>query len=115
MHSKKQKLPKFSDSKKKSTPIMAVKENCRNSINEAFRVLRTNLEFMFANNSTSRVVMLTSSNPGSGKTFVTYNLAKSFAIKGKKVIVLDLDMRKASLSQYVDSPETESPTTWPTA
>jgi capsular exopolysaccharide synthesis family protein len=106
LHSKKQKLPKFSDSNKKSTPIMAVKENCRNSINEAFRVLRTNLEFMFANNSTSRVVMLTSSNPGSGKTFVTYNLAKSFAIKGKKVIVLDLDMRKASLSKYVDSPET---------
>ncbi len=105
LHSKKQKLPKFSDSKKDSVPVTAVKENCRNSINEAFRVLRTNLEFMFANNSTSRVVMLTSANPGSGKTFVTYNLAKSFAIKGKKVVVLDLDMRKASLSKYLDSPE----------
>lgn len=106
LHSKKQKLPSMRGGNKNPKPITAVKENCRNSINEAFRVLRTNLEFMFANNSTSRVIMFTSANPGSGKTFVSYNLAKSFAIKGKRVIVLDLDMRKASLSQYVSKPET---------
>lgn len=105
LHSKKQKLPRVNQANKDPRAVVAVRENCRNSINEAFRVLRTNLEFMFGNNSTSKVVMLTSANPGSGKTFVTYNLAKSFAIKGKKVIVLDLDMRKGSLSKYIDAPE----------
>lgn len=101
LHGKKQKLKKLDT--KESKPIVAVKENSRNSINEAFRVLRTNIEFMLGNTAQSQVIMLTSANPGSGKTFVTYNLAKSFAIKGKKVIVLDLDMRKASLSKYVDN------------
>ena len=102
LHSKKQKLPRINPANKNPKAIVAVKENCRNSINEAFRVLRTNLEFMFANDSSSKVIMLTSANPGSGKTFVAFNLAKSFAIKGKKVIILDLDMRKASMSKYVD-------------
>lgn len=105
LHSRKQKLPHVSQDNRDPKPVVAVKENSRNSINEAFRVLRTNLEFMFANDTTSKVVMLTSANPGSGKTFVAYNLAKSFAIKGKRVIVLDLDMRRSSLSRYLDSPD----------
>lgn len=105
LHSRKQKLPHVSQANRDPKPVVAVKENSRNSINEAFRVLRTNLEFMFANDTTSKVVMLTSANPGSGKTFVSYNLAKSFAIKGKRVIVLDLDMRRSSLSRYLDSPD----------
>lgn len=88
------------------TPIVAVQPNSRNAINEAFRVVRTNLEFMFGNDAASRVVMLTSANAGSGKTFVTYNLAKSLAIKNKKVVVVDLDMRKSSLSKYIGSPST---------
>ena len=106
LHAEKQKLPKLSLVRKnqESKPIVAVKPNCRNVINEAFRVLRTNLEFMFGNNEGPKVVMLTSANPASGKTFVTYNLAKSFAIKGKKVIAIDLDMRKAAVSKYVNSP-----------
>lgn len=103
LHSRKQKLSRINPTNKNPKPIVAVKENSRNSINEAFRVLRTNLEFMFANDTSSKVVMLTSANPGSGKTFVTFNLAKSFAIKGKNVIVLDLDMRKASVSKYVEN------------
>lgn len=103
LHSRKQKLKKYNPNNKKSPrAIVAVKENSRNSVNEAFRVLRTNLEFMIANDPKSKVIMLTSFNPGSGKTFVAYNVAKSFAIKGKKVIVIDLDMRKASLSKYIE-------------
>lgn len=83
--------------------VVAVKENSRNAINEAFRVVRTNVEFMMGNDGRSRVIMLTSANPGSGKTFITFNLAKSFSIKNKKVIAIDLDMRKASLSKYVNT------------
>lgn len=99
---KKFKLGKDGNSKKGANPLVAVKENSRNSINEAFRMLRTNIEFMIASDPNAKVIMLTSFNPGSGKTFIGFNLAKTFAIKGKKTIVLDLDMRKASLSKYID-------------
>lgn len=89
----------------KETQPVVVKEGSRNVINEAFRVVRTNLEFMLGKEKGAAVIMLTSANSGSGKTFITYNLAKSLAIKGKKVIALDLDLRKGSLSEYVDSPK----------
>ena len=48
--------------------------------------------------------MLTSLNPGSGKTFITANLATAVGLKDKKVLAIDLDLRKASLSEYVESP-----------
>lgn len=81
--------------------FVVVQEGNRNVINEAFRVIRANLEFMIGND---KVIALTSANPDSGKTFITYNLAASFAIKGKKVLAIDLDLRKGSLSVYADSP-----------
>ena len=84
---------------------MVVKAKSRNMINEAFRVVRTNIEFMLGQEEKSHVIMVSSVNAGSGKTFTTINLASSFAIKGKKVVVVDLDMRKASLSKYVQSPK----------
>ena len=68
--------------------VVAVKANSRNVINEAFRVIRTNLEFMRGRDTKPQVVMVTSAFPGSGKTYITFNLAKSFAIKGKKVLVI---------------------------
>ncbi len=82
-----------------------VKPRSRNIINEAFRVIRTNLEFMI--NSTgkdTKVIMATSFNPGSGKTFLLSNIAASFAIKDKKVVVLDLDLRRSSMGEYVGNP-----------
>lgn len=86
----------------KEMAVVAVKANSRNVINEAFRVIRTNLEFMRGRDTKPQVVMVTSAFPGSGKTYITFNLAKSFAIKGKKVLVIDMDLRKASLSKYGD-------------
>jgi capsular exopolysaccharide synthesis family protein len=50
-------------------------------------------------------MMVTSLNVGSGKTFTTMNLAISMALKGEKVIILDLDLRKASLSESINSPK----------
>ena len=83
---------------------IVVREQSRNVINEAFRVVRTNLEFISGREGKNKVFMFTSTNPGSGKTFVSANLATSFAIKGKHVIILDLDLRKASTSTLVGSP-----------
>lgn len=83
---------------------IAVEEGSRNIINEAFRVLRTNIEFMTREKS-NNVIIYTSFNPGSGKTFCILNTAISLAIKNERVLVIDGDMRHASLSNYVDSPD----------
>lgn len=80
---------------------IVVKERSRSYINEAFRMIRTQLDFMtLGREDQSEVIMLTSFNPGSGKTFISMNLAKSLALKGKKVVVVDVDLRRASLSKY---------------
>ena len=77
-----------------------VKAGSRNVINEAFRVMRTNFEFMNSKERKSTVVITTSFNPGSGKTFLTMNLAAGLAIKGAKVLVIDGDLRRAAASAY---------------
>ena len=82
-----------------------VKDHSRNVINEAFRVIRTNIEFMMAKETRGKVIMLSSFNPNSGKTFVVTNLITSFAIKKQRVLAIDLDLRKASLSAMVDKPK----------
>ena len=84
---------------------IVVKPHNRNVINEAFRVVRTNLEFMHGKEEGCKVLMVTSFNIGSGKTFVSANLATALAIKGKRVIVLDLDLRKRSLSEFAGQPK----------
>lgn len=82
-----------------------VKPKSRNVINEAFRIVRANLEFVVGGNHPNTVIMVTSANQGSGKTFLTANIASSFAIKEKRVAALDLDLRRATLSHFVDKPE----------
>ena len=61
---------------------IVVKEGSRDIINEAFRVLRTNLEFMTGKDKASNVIIVTSFNPGSGKSFLPMNIAVSFAMNG---------------------------------
>ncbi len=97
-------LPLNNKKKKNNKISVVVQEGSRNIINEAFRVLRTNIEFMTREKQHTTIIT-TSFNPGSGKTFCMINTAVSLAIKGEKVIVIDGDMRHASLSQYVSSPK----------
>ncbi len=89
----------------KDRRIVMVRKGSGNTINEAFRVIRTNLELMTdAETTGAHTLMITSANPGSGKTFITMNLATVLAIKDKKVVIVDLDLRKASLSSFVQNP-----------
>lgn len=90
-------------SHEEDNPIVVV-ENGRDVINEAFRSVRTNLEFILGRTSECRVVMGTSLVPGSGKTFIALNLAKSFALKGKRALIIDLDIRRARTSKKINSP-----------
>lgn len=85
---------------------IVVHEGNRDVVNEAFRVLRTNLEFVVEDNTKSQIILLTSFNPGSGKTFLTVNIAATLALKGKRILVIDGDLRRGSTSAYVGSPHT---------
>ena len=81
---------------------VVVKKGSRNVINEAFRVLRTNLDMMLGKDSNGEAIMVTSFNPNAGKTFITMNMAASMALKGQKVLMVDLDLRKATLGKSMD-------------
>ncbi len=83
---------------------LVVKEGSRNLINESFRVLRTNVEFMRGNNDKAEVISITSFNEGSGKSYIAMNLAKVLSLRGRKVLVIDGDMRHGSASEYVGKP-----------
>lgn len=80
---------------------ISVKQKSRDIINEAFRVLRTNVDFARVNKDGCNVLVLTSFNPGSGKSFISVNLAAAISLKGKRVLVIDGDMRHGSASGYV--------------
>lgn len=82
-----------------------VRQHSRDITNEAYRVVRTNLEFMTNQDKQCKVIMLTSFNPGSGKTFITANLGATFAIRDSRVICIDLDLRRGSLSEFAGKPK----------
>lgn len=88
---------------RKEKKAMLVEPGNRNLINEAFRVVRTNLSFLEPKDC--NLVMVTSFNPGSGKTFFTMNIAESLAIRGVKTLVIDGDIRRGSSSEYIDNPK----------
>ena len=83
---------------------IVVQDGNRDLINEAIRVMRSNITRMTAADKSS-VIMVTSFNPGSGKTFLTMNLGVSLALKGHKILVIDGDLRRASLSKFANSPK----------
>ena len=88
-----------SDTAKTKADIV-VHENKNNQMEEVFRSMRTNLQFILKENE--KVILFTSSTSGEGKTFNAANLSVSFALLGKKVILLGLDIRKPRLSELFE-------------
>ncbi len=76
---------------------IAVKENVNDMMAETFRSIRTNLKFMLGDNK--KVIMVTSTTSGEGKTFTSTNLAISFSLLGKSVVLAGLDIRKPGLNK----------------
>ena len=87
-------IPKFD----KNIPVsqLIVDKNPKALIAEAFRTIRTNLQFI-NNTEGPKVISITSTISGEGKTFVAINIAGILAFSGKKVVIIDLDMRKPKI------------------
>ena len=92
-------IPVASDIAKGRADIV-VHQNVNNLMEEIFRGLRTNIQFMMKEGE--KVLMFTSSTSGEGKTFVASNVAISLALLGKKVIVVGLDIRKPRLAELFE-------------
>lgn len=75
---------------------LVVGKQKRDGVSEAFRIVRANMDFMLDKQKNCQVLMLTSSNPASGKSFSSLNLAASLALTGKRTILLEMDLRKGS-------------------
>jgi capsular exopolysaccharide synthesis family protein len=88
-----------SDTAKTKADIV-VHENKNNQMEEIFRSMRTNLQFML--DSDDKVIMFTSTTSGEGKTVNCANLAVSFALLGKKVLIVGLDIRKPRLAELFE-------------
>ena len=79
---------------------VAVRESGRDKVSEAFKVLRTNMSFM-ARGQKQQVILITSSNAHAGKTFVSMNLGMTLAFSGNKVLMIDMDLRRRTLSKHM--------------
>ncbi len=83
-----------------SSKRIVVRDGETSSIVELFRLIRTNLTFLVANKP-NPVILITSSISGEGKSFIAANLASSFALLKKRVVIVGLDIRNPSLSEYI--------------
>lgn len=89
----------------KTTGGIVVHENRNDQIDEIFRGLRTNIQFMLTEGQ--KIILFTSSTSGEGKTFNAANVAMSFALLGKKVIICGLDIRKPALGVLFNLKDTK--------
>ena len=87
----------LTDEKNEKNGSIAVFENKNNLMSETFRNIRTNLQFMLGEDK--KVILVTSTVSGEGKSFVSANLAISLSLLGKKVVIVGLDIRKPALNK----------------
>lgn len=81
---------------KNNKRVGLVYQSGQSTIAEQFRSIRTNMQFLLSSKNETNVVMVTSSEPGEGKTTVSSNLAATIAETGKRVLLIDADMRRGT-------------------
>ena len=85
----------------RSKEALVVRPGGSTSVAELFRLIRTNLQFIL-NNESDKVILMTSTVSGEGKSFISINLASSLALLGKKVLLIGMDIRAAKLADYLE-------------
>jgi tyrosine-protein kinase Etk/Wzc len=100
-------IPFIGDVPTSDSPSEIIQSESRTSSAEALRIIRTNLEFMLskAEDGHAKTIFLTSTFPKEGKTFVSANLAATFALSGKKVLLIGMDIRNPRLDEYFTLPD----------
>ena len=93
------------DKEKMEISRLVVDKNPKSSISESIRSIRTNLDFI-SSSKKKRLISVTSTISGEGKTFVTVNLGGIIALSGQRVIILDLDMRKPKVNLAFEAENT---------
>jgi capsular exopolysaccharide synthesis family protein len=78
---------------------IVVRDHSTDAVSEAMRIIRSNMTFMKAKSERLQSIMITSSNPHAGKTFISSNLSMSLALTNKRVILIDFDLRRRTLSK----------------
>lgn len=78
---------------------IVIEDGKRDVVNETFRLLRDNVRMMASNSDRGKVILTTSFNPGAGKTFITSNFAVTMSLSSQKIVLVDIDIRKASLTK----------------
>lgn len=83
-----------------------IQVNDRSPLAESFRILRTNLAYLLKTKKENRgeIIYVTSTIKGEGKTFISYNLARTLATTNKRVIIIGADIRNPKLHRYIDAP-----------
>jgi capsular exopolysaccharide synthesis family protein len=97
-------IPFIGDLPNSESPSKLIESESRTSTAEALRIIRTNLDFMLNEvpEGMAKTIMMTSTIPGEGKTFVAVNMAAIFALSSKKVLLIGMDIRNPKLSEYFD-------------
>jgi len=94
-------VPRITESKNETIQL-----NDRSPLAESFRILRTNLAYLLKarNDNRGEIIYVTSTIKGEGKTFISYNLARTLASTKKKVVIIGADIRNPKLHRYLDLP-----------
>ncbi len=91
-------IPLLRKKEKTNNNIIVIEKNNTTSIGEAFRMIRSNIDFILNKHDICHVTLLTSLEKGSGKSFLSLNTAISFALAGQKVLFVDFDLHNKSIS-----------------
>ena len=102
-------IPFLGDVPKSLTPNEMISSASRTSSAEALRIVRTNLDFMLNQvpDGKAKSIFMTSTIPGEGKTFLSVNLAGVFALSGKRVLLIGMEVRSPKLNEYLGLPNSK--------